>query len=804
LLGDLRLAVRSFARTPLFALTAIFTMALGIGANSAIFSFVNALLLRPLPFADPDRLIRIDSIRGNEPGKLTPREWEELDRDSSLFDGVAAWYPSQYNLSDGSGPPEVLTACMTTANLFRVLGVPLVHGASWKEGTHRDRNPVIVLNHELWKRRFAGDASILGKSLPLDFSSYQVLGVAAPGFDFPGKMDIFRAAYLGSAQNWDVRSVFVVARLRPGVSLEHARRRLAEFSARMEQSYPSSNRGIRFQARTLRDAYSGEVRPYLLLTLGLVAMVLLIACANVVNLLLSRGLARKREFAVRTALGAPRGRIVRQLLAEAIVLAAAGGAAGLGFAWWWTGVIRQWLRVDLPAWMNIELDGRVLLFTLVASLAAGLAAGVLPALGLSRNAFDGAMRDSSRGSSGGRASARVRDTLVAGELALAVTLLIFAGLLLQSFRKLRESDTGFARTPALTFRTDPPWARYNKADQTALFYRRAIDELRKIPGVTAVAANHSLPLALNQNYGKPTIAVDGQSVDEQQRNPFVNVQIVSPGYFEAMGIPIREGRALNENDRIGAPAAAVISRPLARRLFVDASPVGRRVQLPGLLSALNETNPVWLQIVGVAEGVRSDGLTAGPSLDIYLSNQQQFAGDTFFVLRTGLGPAALATAVTRAIQQVDPEQPVFDIQPLDQRIDDTVWQRRMAGSLSVCFGVLALLLAAVGAYGVLSYLVSRRTREIGIRLALGAPAGGVWWMVVREGLALAGAGIAVGLVMALAGGRFLEHVLYGVTAYDPHVYAVSMAATLLVAFVAFAIPAWRASRTSPMIALRTE
>ncbi len=804
MLADLLLAVRSFPRTPAFALTAILTLALGIGANTAIFSFVNALLLRPLPFPDPDRLIRIEAVRGNEPGKLTPREWEELDRDQSTFEGVAAWYPSQYNLSDGSGPPEVLTACMTTANLFRVLDVPLTHGSSWKEGTQRERNPVIVLNHDLWLRRFAGDPAILGKTLPLDFSSYQVLGVAAPGFDFPGKMDLFRAAYLGSAQNWDVRSVFVVARLRAGVSLEQARRRLDEFGSRMEQSFPAANRGVRFQARTLREAYSGEVRPYVLLTLGLVVLVLLIACANVVNLLLSRGLARTREFAVRAALGAPRARIIRQLMAEAIVLAGAGGAAGLGFAWWWTGVISEWLRLDLPAWMSIELDGRVLLFTLLASLGAGVAAGVLPAFGLSRTALEDALRDASRGSSAGRASRRVRDAIVTGELALAVLLLIFAGLLLQSFRKLRESDTGFVRTPAMTFRTDPPWARYNKAAQTAQFYRRASEELRRIPGVTAVAANHSLPLALNQNYGKPTIAVAGQGVDELQRNPFVNVQIVSPGYFEVMGIPLRQGRGIDESDRLDTTPVAVISDPLARRLFGAENPVGRRVQLPGLLSALNETKPVWLQVAGVAAGVRSDGLTATPSLDIYLSNQQQFAGDTFFVLRTSLSPAALSSAVTRAIQQVDPEQPVFDIQPLEQRIDDTVWQHRMAGSLSLCFGVLALLLAAVGTYGVLSYLVTRRTREIGIRLALGDSPAGVWWMVVRDGLRLAGTGIALGAFLALAAARLLDRVLYGVTAYDPMVYAAGLILTAVAALTAFAVPAWRAARTSPMIALRTE
>jgi putative ABC transport system permease protein len=801
--AELRFAIRPLLGMPLFTLTAILTMALGIGANTAVFSFVNALVLRPLPYPEPDRLIRIDSIRGNEPGKLTPREWEELDRDTATFEGVAAWYPSQYNLSHG-GPPEVLTACMTTANLFRVLGVGMTHGASWTEGTHRDRQAVLVLNHELWKRRFGGDPAIVGKTLPLDFSSYQVVGVAAPGFDFPGKMDIFRAAYLGSAQNWDVRSVFAVARLRRGISIDEARRRLDAFGARMEQLYPQTNQGIRFQVRTLREAYSGEVRPYLLLTLGLAAMVLLIACANVMNLLLSRGLSRRREFAVRTALGASRWRIARQLFAEAAVLALAGGGAGLGFAYWWTAIIRQWLRVELPAWMRIELDGRVLLFTLLATLAAAIAAGLLPAVGLSKTALDGAIREGGRGSSGGRASARVRDALVAGELALAAMLLVFAGLLLKSFWKLSETDTGFARTPALTFRTDPPWSRYSRAEQTALFYRRAIAELERIPGVTAVAANHSLPLALNQNYGKPAIAVEGQSIDEQQRNPFVNVQIVSPGYFQTMGIPLREGRGFHDSDRLDTAPVAVISRPLARRLFGEGRATGRRVQLPGLLSSLNESKPPWMEIVGVAEGVRSDGLTAGPSLDIYLSNQQQFAGDTFFILRTAVDPSTLAGAVTDAIRRVDPDQPVFDIQPLRQRIDDTVWQRRMAGSLSLCFGALALLLAAVGAYGVLSYLVSRRTREIGIRMAIGSSPAAMWWLVVCEGGVLAGAGVGIGLGMALVAAAVFEHMLYGVTAYDADVYFAALCLTVAVAFVAFAIPAWRASRISPLEALRTE
>lgn len=558
--GDIGLAWRSLRRSPLFAATAIATMALGLGANTAIFSFVSALLLRPLPFSEPDRLVRIDSIRGNETGKITPREWEELNRDSQMFEGVAAWYPSQYNLSY-AGSAEVVTACMTTANLFRVLGVKFVAGASWKEGTHRERNPVVVLNHELWQRRLGGDRALVGRILPLDFSSYEVVGVAEPGFDFPGKMDIFRAAYLGSAQNWEVRSLFAVARLRRGVSVGQARERLAQFGRLMERDFPNSNQGVTFQVRPLRDAYVGEVRPYVLLTLALAALVLLTACVNVMNLLVARGLARRRELAVRIALGASAGRIVRQAVAESALLCLAGGVAGVAAAYWWAGVIRQWIHIDLPVWMTAEIDYRVLLFALLISLLCGISGGVLPALALVRVDLTNSLRDSGRGSSGGRGSARVRAALVTVELALAVLLLAISGLLVKSFRQLQQTDTGFARAQALTFRTDPPWSRYHRADQTALFYRRVMDKLREIPGVTAVAANHSMPLALNQNYGRPVIVADGQSLDEQQRSPFVNVQIVSASYFQVMGVPLREGRGFTEDDRIGAAPVAVISRP---------------------------------------------------------------------------------------------------------------------------------------------------------------------------------------------------------------------------------------------------
>ncbi|MBL8294456.1 MAG: ABC transporter permease [Bryobacterales bacterium] len=803
MLADIRTALRTYARTPLLAVTAVITMALGIGANTAVFSFVSALLLRPMPYPEPERLVTIDSVRGGERGKLTPREWEELNQDSVTFDGVAAWYPSQYNLT-GAGAPEVVRACMTTANLFRVLGVGLAQGTSWQEGTHRERNPVLVLGHSTWQRRFGGDRAIVGGTIVLDSSAYQVVGVAGAGFEFPGRMDVYRSAHLGGAQNWDVRSLFVVGRLRPGVTLQQAQEKLKQLGARMEQTYPGTNQGVAFHARGLRETFVGEVRPYLLLTLGLAGLVLLIACSNLTNLLLSRGLSRRKELAIRSALGAGRGRIARQLVTETLVLAVTGGAVGVAFAYWWTGVLSRWLRLELPAWMAIGMDWRVLVFALAMSMAAGVAAGILPGLSFSRTTLNEVMRDSSRGVSGGQTSSRLRGALVTGELALALALLVAAGLLVKSFQQLDGTETGFARTPALTFRTDPPWARYSKVEQTAPFYRRALERLSEIPGVTGVAANHSLPLALNQNYGKPVVEVEGQSVEQQQRNPFVNVQIVSPNYFAVMGIPLYEGRGFTEDDRMNTRPVAVISRPLARRLFGEEGAVGRRVKLPGLLASLTERNERWIEIVGLAEGVRSDGLAAPPSLDIYLSNQQQFAGDTFFIVRTAQRPEAIARNVAQAIQEVDPEQPLFDLQPLEERIAGTVWQRRMAGALSLCFGGLALVLAAIGVYGVLSHLVGQRTRGIGIRQALGATPGSVWWMVVRDGLVRALAGLAVGLAVSVAGSRLLESMLYGVQAFDAGMYAGAAAVTLLVGLASSAAPAWRAAGVRPAEALRTE
>lgn len=799
----LRDALRFLQKSPAFTITAVLMLAVGIGANAAIFSFVNALLLRPMPFPDPDRLVRIESIQGGVPGRLMPREWEELDRDSGTFEGVAAWYPSQYTLLSDSGP-EVVRACMTTANLFRVLGAPLSVGSSWEEGAHRQRNPVVVLSHELWKKRFGMQQSVIRRSITLDAVPYLVVGVASPGFQFPVRNDIYRAAHLGGAQNTDVRSLFIVGRLRRDVSIAHAQEKLNAFATAQAAQYPNTNRDIGFRVTPLRDAYVGEVRPYVALTLGLSLVVLAIACSNVVNLLLARGVSRRREFAIRSALGAGRKQILGQLLTESLFLNVTGGILGLGIAALAVSSLRILLRTELPSWMDVAVDSSVLLFTLLISVGCGLVAGLYPAV-TSLGADDQqALREGSKGSGGSRLQGRVRQALISGEIALAVVLVIASGLLVKSFSRLQNVDTGFGRAQLITFRTDPPWSRYNKPEQTSVFYRAALERLEAIPGVTDAAANHSFPLALNQNYGKPTIVADGQSADEQRRNPFVNVQIVSPNYFRTMGIPLLSGRSLTVDDRLDTQRVAVLSRPLAERLFGTTPAVGRRVRMPELLSSLDDKGQEWFTVVGVAEGVRSESLTSGPGMDLYVSNQQQFVGDTFFILRTAGSPATIGQLAQQAIRQIDPDQPIFGLQTVNDLVEETVWQRRIAGHLSLCFGAIALLLAAVGTYSLLSWIVGQRTREIAVRQALGCTPAAIRSLIVGEGLRLAGAGMLTGLLIAIPLAYAFSGLLFGVSPSDPSVIVGAAAFTLALAVFASAIPAARAARVNANAALKAD
>jgi putative ABC transport system permease protein len=540
------------------------------------------------------------------------------------------------------------------------------------------------------------------------------------------------------------------------------------------------------------------------LTLALAAVVLLIACANVVNLMLARGLSRGREFAIRSALGASPRQIVAQLLTESIVLNLLGGLLGIGISWAAVRSLRAMLRADLPPWMNVQVDGPVFLFTLVVSLACGVLAGLYPAFTASRRDTQQALRDGSKGAGGSRLQGRVRRALIAGEVALAVVLLVATGLLVRSFSRLQTLDTGFQRGQMITFRTDPPWTRYNKPEHTSVFYRAALERLEAIPGVTAAAANHSFPLALNQNYGKPTIVVEGQSVIEQAQNPFVNVQIVSPNYLQVMGIPLLSGRSFTPDDRLSTQPVAVLSRPLASRLFGQSEAVGRRIRLPELLGSLEEKQQQWYTVVGVAEGVRSESLTSAPGMDVYFSNQQQFAGDTFVIVRTAERTQSFIRRVEEAIRHVDPQQPIFAVRAVDELVEDTVWQRRIAGQLSLCFGAVALVLSAIGMYSLLSWTVTQRSRELAVRQALGCTPAAVRRLIVGEGMGLAGAGVLAGLLIALPLAHSLSGLLFGVSAWDLPTIATALVSTSVVALVASFVPALRAAQSNPNDALKAE
>ena len=799
---NVRLALRQIRRQPGFTAAIVLTLAVAIGAGTAIFSFVNTLLIRPFPFRDSGQVVEIHSIRGGQSGQVSIREILDIQEQASSIESIAAHTNSAggYNFS-GEGRPEEWKTVLTTGNLFDVLGAPLVFGAPWPQLQDRSRDNSVILTYGVWQRCFGGRRDVIGRTVTLDHApGYVIHGVTAPGFDFPRGIDVYRS--IGGFANYerrDSRNVVGIARIRRPNSVNRLQSELDAVSQRLSTLHPDTNAGLTFRATALRDTYAGDMKPYLFVLLGAVGFVLLIACSNVVNLLLSRALSREREMAVRMAIGASRSAILGQLLTESIVLSLAAAGLGLGLAYWWIRLLRAVIGPELPAWMVITIDQRVLAFTVTVAVLVGVISGLAPALQVLRTSQGDSLKEAGRGNSGGMLGARLRDWLIVAEVAAAVVLLAGASLMVRGFIRLQQQEKGFQSDSIQTFRVALGWKRYTSQEQIAQYYERAQRDLSSIPGVESVAFIYNPPLARLDTH-PPTVQIEGQSAAEALRNPYVNLQMISENYFELMKIPLKAGRFFTAFDRKDSEPVAIVSERVARLLWPGQNPVGKRL----LYNPGARPPNAWYKVIGVSGNVQHRALGGEPSFEMYISYRQRCDPNEFMLVKTGIGAREFQKRAQQVMWAIDSEQSVFDFQPYDQRIADSIWQLRISRILLTIFGVVALVLAAIGIYGIMSYFVGQRRREIGIRLALGATPGGVQFLIVKRGMILGSIGLLIGLAGSLTLSPVLSHAVRGMSGTDPLSGAVAAVVLFLVTVAASSIPAWRASSVDPAIILRQE
>jgi putative ABC transport system permease protein len=797
-------ALRQLKRAPGFSLAIILTFALGIGANTAIFSFVHALLVRPFPFADPERLVQVYSWNGSDKGRLSLQEVADLNQRASLFEGFAAYRDSGYNYGgdyaggDG-GPAEHIIITMATSNLFHVLGAEPSVGATWPAGDDRSRCFDIVLTNDLWKRRFRSDPNIVGKQVLMDGFPNTVTGVAPAGITFPYREGLFRCWGISSnPQSYaerQRRNASVVGRLRRGVTIEQGRSEIAAIGDRLAREFPATNSRVRFDAAPLRDAYMGDVRPYLLILLGAVGLLLLVACANVANLLLARAAGRQREMAIRAALGAGRGELVRQSLAESLVHSCVGGAIGVAIAYAALPVLTKMITVELPSWMAVRIDGAVLLFALGVVLLTSVLAGLLPAIRGARYELQQALR---QGAAGSTRHGSALGPMVTSEVAIATLLLMGAGLMLQSLSRLMNVDLGFRTDHTFTFEMGLSWRKYNY-ERARDLQTRVLERLKQIPGVTDAAMDTMLPL--NGYTAETAIQLDGQLGQDIGAAPISGVHQVSANYHRLMGIRLIEGRLFEDRDHPASMKVAIVSRKLARRLSPERSILGVRV-LPR--DRFGPGAQEWLTIVGVVDDVRHNGPASDAPLDLYVPYLQTGSQGSSFVVRTDLPAKIIHREALRAVASVDPGEPPNDLLMMDEALSRKIWQRRLAGVVFSILAGLALSLAGIGIYGVIAYSVSQRVREIGIRSALGARRADIVRMVVLQGARFVLPGIALGIAAGLLLGRPVQSLLFQISPHDPATLAIVVGVECVIACCACIIPAARAARMDPLSSLRSD
>ena len=813
---DLRFALRGLLRHPGFTAVVVLTLALGIGANSAIFSVVNGVLLRPLPYDRPGEIATI-WVRwpGNPQGELSQPEYWDLREQNRSFSRLAAYTDGSLTLT-GSGEPERLRAGFMSADALPLLGVAPARGRTLGPDDDRPGAPVaVLLGDGLWRRRFGADPAIVGRTLTLDDHPATIIGVMPAGFQLPTDYagpgaEIWAPLQLDPSIDRSERGwhwVSVLARLRPGVDIGAASLEVGALARRMLETYPGEYKpAFGGFAVIAADDLVGEIRPAILVLLGAVGLLLLIACANVAGLLLARAESRQREIAVRTALGAGTGSLVRQLLTESVVLALTGGLLGAVLADWGVRGLVAMAPPTLPRLDAVHTDGWVLGFTLLVSMLTGILFGLVPALQAARPDLTVALAEGGRsGSSAGRQ--RFRRGLVVAQIALALMLVTSAGLLIRSFVRIRGVDPGFNPSWLLTAEVELSAVRYDTPAKIRAFYGELVHRLESLPGVRSAAAVRALPMTGRLEIGDWSFIVEGRHANPPvpaDRIP-ADWQALTPGYFETLRIPVLQGRAIEEQDRSDATEVVVVNRTLARLAWPGQDPIGQRVLLGG-----GGVDSVWRTVVGIVGDVRHRGLTAQPRPEMYLPHAQFPAGTGTpqrtmrIVLRAAGDPNALANPVRATLAALDPAVPLVDVQTMDQAMGNWAAERRLTMILVAAFAALALTLGAVGVYGVMAHLVVQRTREIGIRIALGAVPREILGLVMRQGAWLAVAGVGIGVAGALAASRVLAGLLFQVTPTDPLTYAGTALALLGVAEIAALVPALRATRTDPVEALRSE
>jgi putative ABC transport system permease protein len=803
ILHDLRYAARSLRSNRGFATAAILCTALGVGATTTIFSAVNATLIRPLPFERPDELvaiyaeIRAKGVTGVNISYPDYVSWRDENRTFAQL-GMWTWTSPSFT-GNGSGAERIEGAAVTP-NLFPLLGVRPMLGRTFSESEAQPgAGRVVILGYGLWQRRFAGDPGIVGRTVNVNLLPYTVIGVMPRGFAFPERGQAWTPFVPQRDERHGNRGYAgAIGRLRPGVTPDAAQRDLDRIMERLEEELPQENEGWRAQVIPLRDDLVGNLRRPLEVFSAAVVLLLLIACANVANLMLTRGAARRRELAVRMALGAGRARIVRQLLAESALLSVLGGVLGTVLAVYGVRLLRLAFPSDVPYYIPIGIDVPTLIFAAGVSIAAGLGFGIVPAFRATRDSVDGALRDGTRTGTEGPARGRLRNGIIVGELALSVMLKIGAGLLLKSYRALASTPLGFQEKGILSFRVSLPSAKYEAEPRRLAFYETLEQRLAALPEVASVGLAQGTPFSGWDV--QAAMMAEGWPAPQPGEDFVSHYQYVSPTFFSTIGVPLVRGRGLSERDRGGARAVGVINQTFARRAFPNEDPIGKRVRIGG-----PDSRDPWVTIVGVVGDYRHYRLPQpmGPALYMPQTAWAPYTQTVVIRVRSG-APTSVLPAARRVLSELDPDVPPYRIETFEQATAASLWRQRFQGVVVGVFAALAVILAAVGIYGVVSYAVAQRTRELGVRVALGAQVGDIVGLVLRQGAGLAARGVALGLLGGAVLTRYLESLLYEVRPRDPAVFVLVALGLGAVALVAVSVPAWRATSVDPLVAMRPD